>query len=178
MFSEGRWIDWPLSKSILKLASSPRAVSTEMICDESVDVGHIRRHVTDRVDPRIHFAASIDLNAREIDEIAIGAHPPDVRKISRRAASQGKHHFARNPAAIDKRETDISVAKERDYSLGKPAAVPELDCETEVGRKLADKIHQRRQLVRLEIRTELNENWSKLLLELAGSLIKLFADAE
>src|SRR5215218_9390588 len=118
------------------------------------------------IDPCIYFSTTVDLHAREVDEITIGTHPADVRKVGCRTSRECQHHSARNPAPIDKCETDVPFAKKCYYSLGHPSAVPKFDCKPQIGRELAHKIHESGELVRLEVRTELNQNRSQLLLEL------------
>jgi len=167
-----------LTQSILNLASGPGTMSAEMIRNKSVYIGDSRWHMLNGIDPGIDLPAAIDLHAGEVDEIAIGSHPPDVHKVRGRPASEREHHFPRNPAAIGKREADVAVAKKCDDSFRNPPAVTELDTESKIWRKISDEVDQSRQLVRLEVRPELNENRSELLLELPRSLVKLFADAQ
>src|SRR5678816_1786996 len=113
-----------------------------MIRNKSVYISNCRRHVLNCIDPGIDFPAAIDLHTGEVDEIAIGSHPPDVHKVRGRPASEREHHFPRNPAAIGKREADVAVAKKCDDSLRNPPAVTKLDAESKIWRKISDEVHE------------------------------------
>ena len=172
------WIDRPLTQSILELPRSRRTVTAEMIRHKPVDIRDRGRHFLDCLHPRVHFVAAIHLHPREVNEIAIRSHPPDVCEISRRTTSEGEHDLSRNPAAIDKRDSDVAVAKQRDHAFGDPPAMPELDGESQVGRNLSHEIDERWKLVRLEVGPELHENRTELVLQLSRALIEHFADSE
>ena len=53
----------------------------------------------------------------------------------------------------------------------------ELDSEPKITRNLSDEIDERRQFIRLKVRTELNQNWTELVSQLANVLEEFLGDA-
>src|SRR6185503_12338565 len=117
---------------------------------------------------------AIDLYAAVVDQIAVGPHPPDVGKVSRRTRGEVEHHLSRDPASIAQGQSNVVLAEQCENPFGYPAAMSELDGDAQVAGNAAEKVHQRRQLARLEIGARLNQHRSQLVAELAYSLEKDF----
>ena len=83
------------------------------------------------------------------------------------------HLLARNPPAVAERERHVVLGEQREHAVVNPAALPELDRESDVARQLRKKLRDGRKLRRREVGTELNENRAELVAELARAVEEL-----
>src|SRR5437868_7231129 len=100
-------------------------------------------------------------------------HPPHVEEIRSGTSNERQHCSSRNPPAFDNRESNISIAKQRENSLGDPSAMTKLDGESNIARQLSNEINESGQLTWLEVGPELNENRTELGTELANGVEEL-----
>src|SRR5689334_7767245 len=112
--------------------------------------------------PRFELAAPVYLNSRIVDDALVGAHPADVQKVGGGTCRELHHLLARNPASVAQRQGDVVLGEESKDAVVDPAALPELDREANVARKLGKELRDSRQLRGPEIRTELDQNRPQL----------------
>src|SRR5215213_9298017 len=85
LLPERRRINWTLPEPILKLSSSGRTVTTEVVGDVAIHIRNGGRHVLYRLYPGVDLTCPVYLHTREIHEVPVWAHPADVGEVGRRS---------------------------------------------------------------------------------------------
>src|SRR5689334_8895209 len=176
LLAERRRIDRRDPEQPLQHTGALGRVSGEVIVNVAV---HFHLKVGERPEhagPRLELLCAIDLDARVVDDVAVGAHPSDVHEVGGWTGREREHLLTRDPACVGERERDVVLGEESEHAVVDPAALPELDGETHVARQPGEHRGERGQLDRPEVGSELDQNRTELLAELAGAVVELERD--
>ena len=141
---------------------------SEVVVDIPVDGAHPLRECGQRPGPGFDLSRAIHLDSGKINDVAILAHPPDVRKVGGGPVGKQQHGAPRNPSPVDEREGHAVFGEQREQSLVNPATLPKLDGEPDVAGQRREKGGHGRQLRRAEFGSELDEHWSQFRSQLPG----------
>src|SRR3954469_5503559 len=177
LFAELLGLDRTLAHQLLHVARRRRRMPGEVIVHVAIYIETLLGQLPHDARPGLELTCAIDLDTREIDDRAVGAHPAGIDEIRRRPARQRQHLLSRNPLSVSQRKRDVMLGKQRDHAIMNPAAIPELDGETRITRKLGQELRESRKLRRTELRSELDEDRSQLRSKLTGTVHELFENA-
>jgi hypothetical protein len=161
----------------LELAGALRRVAGKVVVDVAVDADLF--FVNERPQgsrPLLELRGAVDLDARVVDDVAVGAHPSHVQEVGGDAAGQREHLLARQPPCVREGHAHAMLSQKRQHAILDPAAMSELDAEADVRRKRRQQLRQRGQFDRPEVGAELNEDDAELLAQLAGPVVEQVAD--
>src|SRR5690242_4988713 len=173
LLAEARRIDRRLPQQQLQLSRRFGRMAGEVIVHVSEHGPTLHRQWPQDPRPELQFLRTVHLDPRVIDDRAIGAHPSYVNEVGGRLSSELHHLLPRNPARIGQRQRDTVLGEQRQHAVVNPAALTKLDRESHVARQRRQKVRECRQLGRCEVGTELNQNWTELVLELSRSIEEL-----